>query len=101
MTSEWKALVVIEEGSALIVNGADIWSGKWVALNAGPLRLEHPAYPGQVHTFQRYHFDSIGGSFTFAAAELSPNVWGFYVRAEGDNGDNGDSERQLRGGSRR
>jgi hypothetical protein len=81
MTYEWKASGVIEEGSALVVNGSDIWSGKWVSLNADPLSLEHPAYPGQVHTFQLYRFESSGNSFNFAAAELSPNVWGFYARA--------------------
>lgn len=81
MTSERRALGVIEAGSALVVNGSDIWSGKWVSLNADPLSLEYPAYPGHVHTFELYRFEATGDSFSFAAAELSPNVWGFYVHA--------------------
>ena len=81
MMSEWKTLGVIEEGHALVIKGSDIWSGKWVPLNADPLSLEHPAYPGQAHIFRLYRFESSGNSFNFAAAELSPNVWGFYAPA--------------------
>ena len=77
--SEWKAVGVVEEGGVLIVNGSNIWSGKWVSLNALPVKLEHPAFRGQTHTFQLYRFESGEGNFNFAAAELSPNVWGFYI----------------------
>ena len=77
--SEWKPLGVVEEGNALLANGSNIWSGKWVPTNAPPVKLEHPAIAGQLHNFRLYRFQSSGITFSFAAAELSPNVWGFYV----------------------
>jgi hypothetical protein len=81
-TCEWKPLGVVEEGGALSVNGSNIWSGKWMALDAHPVGLEHPDFAGQTHTFRRYRFENNAMSFDFAAAELSPNVWGFYVLAQ-------------------
>jgi hypothetical protein len=75
---EWKPLGVVEEGGALVVNGSNIWSGKWMPLNAPPVRLAHPMYAGQTHTYRLYRFEKDDIHFDFAAAELSPNVWGFY-----------------------
>lgn len=76
---EWKPVGVVAEGDALEINGSNIWSGKWVSLDAPPVRLAHPAFVGQTHAFRLYRFEDSQASFTFAAAELSPNVWGFYV----------------------
>jgi hypothetical protein len=76
---EWKQLGVVEEGDALEVSGSNIWSGKWVALNAPPVRLPHPTYIEQTHNFRLYRFENGVTNFDFAAAELSPNIWGFYV----------------------
>ena len=78
---EWKPLGVVEEGAALAVSGTNIWSGNWVSLKAPPVRLEHPAFAGQPHNFRLYRFENSKINFDFAAAELSPNVWGFYVPA--------------------
>jgi hypothetical protein len=76
---EWKPSGVVTEGDALEVNGTNIWSGKWVSLDALPVRLAHPAFAGQIHNFRLYRFEDKRTSFNFASAELSPNVWGFYV----------------------
>ena len=77
--NEWKPLGVVEEGDALVVNGSNIWSGRWVPTNALPVKLEHPAITGQLHNFRLYRLESSATNFDFAAAELSPNVWGFYA----------------------
>jgi len=76
---EWKPLGVVEEDGALGVNGSNIWSGKWVPLHAPPVRLQHPAFTGRTHIFRLYRFENGEINFDFAAAELSPNVWGFYA----------------------
>jgi hypothetical protein len=46
-----------------------------------PLTLDRPAFAGQTHHFRLYRFENSKLNFDFAAAELSPNVCGFYVRA--------------------
>jgi hypothetical protein len=53
---EWTQLGVVDEGGALEVHGSNIWSGKSMSLNAPPVRRQHPAFAGQIHTFRLYRF---------------------------------------------
>jgi hypothetical protein len=76
---EWSPLGVVAEGDALVVNGLNIWSGRWVPKDVPPVKLAHPASAGQFHNFRLYRVESSGTYFDFAAAELSSNVWGFYI----------------------
>lgn len=76
---EWKPLGVVTEGDVLEVDGSNIWSKRWVPLDGLPVSLAHPAFAAQTHIFRLYRFEDSRTSFKFAAAELSSNVWGFYV----------------------
>ena len=77
----WKAVGVVAEGELLEISGVNVWSQEWDSLNE-PLELPHPIYPSEhLRHFVVYRIPGPGKRIVFAAGELSPNVWGFYVSA--------------------
>ena len=46
------------------------------------MEFPHPAYPDQFHRMWIYEIRGADKAATFAAGELSANVWGFYVPAD-------------------
>lgn len=57
-----------------------MWGTPWRRTLEPSVQLPHPSHPRELHTFRIYDIDGPNGLITFAAAELSMNVWGFYVR---------------------
>ena len=78
--SEWKVVGVVVEGEPIDVKGVNPWSLSWRMIEETPVMLRHPSYPYQLDTLFVYEVDSEIGKISFAAGELSANVWGFYVR---------------------
>jgi len=78
----WKSCGVVIEGRPIDVGGINPWAFPWVSLQQPPVELPHPAYPNQCHKMWLYEVEAAGKKIVFAAGELSPNVWGFYVPAE-------------------
>jgi len=77
----WKPLGVVAEGQPIEVEGVNLWDHEWTSLNE-PLELPHPQYPSEhMRYFVVYELRSAPKRIMFAAGELSPNVWGFYVAA--------------------
>jgi hypothetical protein len=75
----WRQFHIGFEMAPLEIGGADVWKQKWRPVEGERPLLSHPAYPEQMH---RYHVYEIGDNsmpFRFAACELSPGVWGFYI----------------------
>jgi len=79
---EWKSCGVVIEGQPIDVGGINPWSSHWVSRRQPPVELPHPAHPNQRHKMWVYEIEDAGKKVVFAAAELSANVWGFYVLAE-------------------
>ena len=77
--SDWKVIGVVVEGHPIDVGGLDPWNATWVPTGAPPVQLPHPYYPTQRHAMHIYEIERGGKKVTFAAGELSANVWGFYV----------------------
>ncbi len=77
----WKPVGVVAEGQPIRVGGLNPWNFEWHRMPADPVDLPHPSYPDQTHRMLLYEITSEGKSVTFAAGELSMNVWGFYVQA--------------------
>ena len=80
--SEWKAVGVVAEGEPIEVGGVNPWSHSWTSLEQPAVELPHPSYPNQRHRMSVYEVESVGRKITFAAGELSANIWGFYVSAQ-------------------
>ena len=74
----WRVLTVVSEGSPVVIGGRDVWTVKWRDTGQ-QVELDHPSYPGQSHSFRVFTAGPLWPSARFAAAELSANVWGFYV----------------------
>lgn len=72
---------IVQEGEPMLINGTNIWGGKWQLVDAPAVELAHHAYPGQLHRFRLYETENNGELLRFAATEVSANVWGFYVPA--------------------
>lgn len=80
-TPGWTA-VGISTGDPIDLSGVDPWANAtadWIATHKW-IVASHPAHPAQRTRADVYTIrDSDGRSVTFAAAELSNGVWGFYV----------------------
>lgn len=78
--NKWKAVGVVIEGERINIGGVNPWNHKWEATDQEPVQLPHPSYQNQMHTMHIYKIESAGRTILFATAELSANVWGFYVQ---------------------
>ncbi|HTQ15162.1 MAG TPA: hypothetical protein VMH86_14910 [Rhizomicrobium sp.] len=81
-SKEWRAVHIGFEGDGLKIGGVDIWKQDWRRVKMNPLRLPHPAYPQQTHSYEVYDAGGETQIVRFAASELSNGVWGFYVPAQ-------------------
>lgn len=75
----WTTKDIVSEGDFFAVGGKNVWSNKWVKTEDDAVQLPHPDYPAQMHRFTVYRVESSAGDVRFAASEVSPNVWAFYV----------------------
>ncbi len=75
----WKCVGIGPEGERLLLNGLNPWEHEWRQTSDAPVVLSHPSYSGQLHRMNVYEIQAGGRSLAFAAGELSPSVWGFYV----------------------
>jgi len=76
----WTTVGVVVEGSPINIGGVNPWDHKWESLEADA-ELAHPSYPQQRHRISIWRITNGRRMTLFAAGELSPNVWGFYVPA--------------------
>lgn len=76
---KWKAVGVIGEGNEFLIGDANVWEKQWQKTSVSSLSLPHPSYSGQTHDFDVYSMTTNAGPVTFATAEVSANVWAFYV----------------------
>ncbi|MCA8933970.1 MAG: hypothetical protein KDA49_15955 [Rhodospirillaceae bacterium] len=65
-----------------MIGGQDVWTQRWRRGEPAPVRLPHPAYPDQIHDFDRYLIGDPAHPVRFVAAEVSNGVWAFYVPAD-------------------
>ena len=76
---QWKAVGVVIERQPINLHGLNPWDLKWHKAQENAIQLPHPSYPSQRHQMDVYEIESAGETVRFAAGELSPNVWGFYL----------------------
>jgi hypothetical protein len=79
--SEWRSVGIVVEGQPINVGGVNLWKLEWQRVGQESVELPHPSYPNQLHRMSIYQVQSGGKAITFAAGELSPNVYGFFVPA--------------------
>lgn len=82
MAMKWGVGKVGAEGMPISIGGLNVWDNEWVRLDEEPVDLPHPGYDHQLHKMWLYRIGRDGKSVTFAAGELSANVWGFHERLE-------------------
>jgi hypothetical protein len=75
----WTVAGIVTEGQPIEVAGQNLWIHKWVKANEPEVLLPHPQYQQQSHRFVVYEAACGGTVVRFAAAEVSPNVYAFYV----------------------
>ena len=76
--NNWKPIGVSVNSRFFSINGINVWGSKWHRLGTELVDLPHPSYPNQMHWMHVYQIASGNNIITFAAGELSANVWGFY-----------------------
>lgn len=78
LSSRWRCAHIGREDDTATIGGLKIWEHEWRRLR-GSIRLPHPTYPAQILRFRLYEIGRKTRAVSFAAAEVSPGIWGFYV----------------------
>jgi hypothetical protein len=76
---EWKAVGIIGEGTEFLIEDVNAWDRQWQRISGSRITLPHPSYSDQTHNFDVYSMTTYTGPVMFATAEVSANVWSFYV----------------------
>lgn len=64
----------------LVLGDRQVWKEDWRPVNNyEQVTLPHPAYPHEMHSYGIYEIGDPAHVIRFAAAELSPGVYGFYL----------------------
>jgi hypothetical protein len=79
--TKWVEVGVVIEGRPVSIGGINPWDFNWQNVEHEPVELPHPAHPSQLHRMWVYQIRSGDKALTFAAGELSANMWGFYEPA--------------------
>jgi hypothetical protein len=80
--SGWRAAGVVAEGQPIAIEGLNVWDHPWAPRGDETVDLPHPSHPEQRHRIRVYEMEGQGSLIVvFAAGELSPGVWGFFVPA--------------------
>lgn len=77
-TPGWRAVGVVLGNDPIDVLGVDPWGTTWRD-TGDVVAMRHPAWPTQVHRVPVYRVIDGLRTVTFAAGELSNQVWGFFV----------------------
>lgn len=72
---------IVAEGMSIDIDGLNIWEHEWKTIPTSAISLPHPQYASQKHTYHLYEIIDGNRRVSFAAGELSANVWGFYKPA--------------------
>lgn len=67
------------EGNDFLIEDANVWDKQWQRISGPSITLLHPTCSGQTHKFDVYSMMTDTGPVMFGAAEVSANVWAFYV----------------------
>jgi hypothetical protein len=79
VTPGWSLLGIVTEGSAVQVDGINLWDHAWEPASSRSITVAHPTYPDQRHQMWVYKLHGVSDSVLFAAGEFSNSVWGFYT----------------------
>ncbi|MCL1036106.1 hypothetical protein L2750_02910 [Shewanella submarina] len=74
----WHLLKVAAQGEPVVIGGRNVWTLAWQETEQ-QISVEHPDYPGQIHSLDVYELQTEEQTLMFAAGELSNNVWCFYL----------------------
>ncbi|HKV54234.1 MAG TPA: hypothetical protein VJN94_06290 [Candidatus Binataceae bacterium] len=77
--TKWREAAIGFSIDPIEVSGLNVWEEEWRPVDAPEVMLPHPAYPKQIHHYKIYEIGDVCRPVRFAAAELSNQVWGFYV----------------------
>jgi len=77
-TTGWHLIEIVSEGTEVDVRRANPWDHSWVR-DGTRIRVAHPSYPEQRHLLDVYRINVDDRTITFAAGELSADVWAFFV----------------------
>jgi len=76
---DYEEVGVVAESQRILLKGLNPWQHDWVCLAGKTVQLPHPQYKQQMHEMRHYTLSYEGQTITFAAGEVSMNVWGFYL----------------------
>jgi hypothetical protein len=79
MERDWQFAGSSKQGEPFEIQGVNVWGQGWQVEPGEEAQVNDPVY-GQGFIFKVYSIQDDQGPIKFAAGELSPGEWGFYVR---------------------
>ncbi len=76
-STNWVAVGVVLDGDPIEIDGVNPWGCSWHD-EGEMVTVRHPYHPTQEHRIPVYSMTQDGRTTTFAAGELSNQVWGFF-----------------------
>lgn len=77
--TDWRVAHIGFEDDGAKIGSIEVWKETWRRVDSPRVILPHPAYPNQRHGYGIFEIGDERRPVRFAAGELSPGVWGFYV----------------------
>ncbi len=75
----WRTAHLGKRGDRVRIGGRQIWQSEWRWVNKNTVRLPHPLHTDQLFSFMICEVGPAAAPVRFAAAQVEPEMWAFYV----------------------
>lgn len=75
----WRTAHVGKRGDRVRIGGQPVWQREWRWINKNTVRLPHPLHTSETFSFMICEIGNANAPIRFAAAQIEPDMWAFYV----------------------
>ncbi|OAN66880.1 hypothetical protein [Sphingomonas sp. TDK1] len=75
----WRTAHLGKRGDRFRLGGRQVWQCEWRWINKNMVRLPHPLHTSDVLSFMICEIGPATAPVRFAAAQVEPDMWAFYV----------------------
>lgn len=75
----WRSIHIGKRGDRLKIGGVHVWETEWRWIDRRTVYLPHPLNTAESFSFMICEVGSAHAPVRFAACQVSPDLWAFYV----------------------
>lgn len=77
--SHWRSVHIGKRGDRLKIGGISVWDEEWRSVDSRTVHLPHPLHTTESFSFRICEVGTKRAPVQFAAGQVGPGVWAFYV----------------------